>query len=103
MGVTPVWGRTLDNFFLNDGYFYNSLLTSNKCFDIFEGSFFSLIYLGLTRAMVGRANDDGNFYYTTQSLASLEFYLRALSQTEIAEAMQRSPTLPYNPKCTSDL
>jgi hypothetical protein len=61
------------------------------------------MYLGLTQAFIGVAKEDGEMYWMGQSLASFEFYLRALSQIEIAEAMKRSITLPFNPNCTSDL
>jgi hypothetical protein len=41
-------------------------------------------------------------YYSYQSLASIEFYLRALSTAEIAQAMNQSYTLPFNPNCDVD-
>jgi len=66
-------------------------------------TFLSLVYLGLTQVFIGEGKDLGGWYGMRQSLASFEFYLRALSQIEIAEAMKRSMTLPFNPNCTSDL
>ena len=48
-------------------------------------------HVGLGRTQIG----DFAGTYAAQSIASLEFYLRALSQTEMIEAMQRSIiTLP---------
>jgi len=40
-------------------------------------------------------------YSTYQPIASIEFYLRPLSQTEIASAMVRSQNMALNPGCTS--
>jgi hypothetical protein len=37
--------------------------------------------------------------YTISSIASVQFYLRALSQAAIVLAMNQSYTLAYNPKC----
>jgi hypothetical protein len=36
---------------------------------------------------------------TVYSIASVQFYLRPLSQPEIVLAMNQSYTLAYNPKC----
>ncbi len=38
---------------------------------------------------------------TKNSMASFEFYLRPLSQTEISAAMERSKTFPINPTCNA--
>jgi hypothetical protein len=54
--------------------------------------------LGLGRTQIGNFANT----YAAQSMASLEFYLRAMSQTEIVEAMKRSTTLPTaNQTCIS--
>ncbi len=59
-----------------------------------------VIYLGIGLMQIGYFSGYG--YSAYQSMASMEFYLRALNQTEIAAAMKRSITLPSNPNCTND-
>jgi hypothetical protein len=55
------------------------------------------ICLGLDMVMI--SNFQGSF--ATQSMASLELYLHAMSKTEIAAAMINSQTLASNPDCIS--
>jgi hypothetical protein len=38
-------------------------------------------------------------FTSSQSMASLEFYLKSLSTSDVALAMNRSHTLVYNPNC----
>ena len=40
--------------------------------------------------------------FMVNGMASLEFYLRPLSQPEIIDAMTRSKTFPINPACNAN-
>jgi hypothetical protein len=60
-----------------------------------QASFFIFHLIGLDIALVGKA--DASF--AAQSMASLEFYLYALSKTEIKAAMNRSQSLAIDPNC----
>ncbi len=53
---------------------------------------------GLNRFVIGYAPG----FPTTQAFASLEFYLRPLSQLEVAAAMTNSKTYPLNASCKAN-
>jgi hypothetical protein len=52
---------------------------------------------GLDRAMLSGSQG----FSAYQPIASIEFYLRPLAQTEIASATVRSQNMALNPDCTS--
>jgi len=52
---------------------------------------------GLNQAVIGHASA----YSLGQAIASVEFYLRALSQPEISAAKLKSKTYPINPACNA--